>query len=221
MAWTYIVNTGYITIDHSTKRSTTDVILKSPTQSKDSEGGDLIKPTERCVRESYLSYVGVVEEGGNNRGSHIKKFLNYTGLDEGYAWCSAFVCYVLGECDIDNPKSAWTPTIGSHKSGETIYIKNKGQAFPNEVGENNMVFTLYYSNLKREGHTGFIDQIILSDEKCVTVEGNTNDGGGREGDGVHRKFRHIDMIYKIRVFNKPANKELTNVIPNQKMKNAA
>ncbi|QEC53855.1 putative peptidoglycan binding protein [Anseongella ginsenosidimutans] len=39
---------------------------------------------------------GAGEEGGNNRGPWVKKYLAPTGLGEGYSWCAAFVswCYL-------------------------------------------------------------------------------------------------------------------------------
>jgi hypothetical protein len=54
------------------------------------------------------------------------------------------------------------------------------------------VFGLHYANLGRIGHTG----ILLKDEGSywVTVEGNTNGVGSREGDGVYSKRRRKDQI---------------------------
>ena len=43
--------------------------------------------------------------------------------------------------------------------------------------------------------TGFIDK--KDGNYYITVEGNTNEAGSREGDGVYRKRRHIKTIYAI------------------------
>lgn len=40
---------------------------------------------------------------------------------------------------------------------------------------------------------GFVDQ--WQNKYVITVEGNTNEAGNREGDGVYRKRRTIKSIY--------------------------
>ena len=61
------------------------------------------------------------------------------------------------------------------------------------------VFTLYYANMKRVGHVGFIEiwDDPRADDWVFTVEGNTNGEGSREGDGVHRRRRLKRSIYTI------------------------
>jgi hypothetical protein len=50
-------------------------------------------------------------------------------------------------------------------------------------------------NKRRIAHVGFID----SEDKnnYYTVEGNTNEAGSREGDGVYRKIRSKKSVYII------------------------
>lgn len=57
------------------------------------------------------------------------------------------------------------------------------------------VFGIYYSNLKRVGHVGFIEKV--DGGTITTIEGNTNGGGSREGDGVYRKIRRLSQMHKI------------------------
>jgi hypothetical protein len=57
------------------------------------------------------------------------------------------------------------------------------------------VFGIYYTNLKRVGHVGFIEKI--DGGSATTIEGNTNGGGSREGDGVYRKIRRLSQMHKI------------------------
>ena len=54
-----------------------DKLLASPGEKRD------------CLRELYLSQVGVREQGGNNRDPHVKTYLNAVGLGESYPWCAA------------------------------------------------------------------------------------------------------------------------------------
>jgi hypothetical protein len=57
------------------------------------------------------------------------------------------------------------------------------------------VFGLYYKDKGRIAHCGFIDQ--WSADWVVTVEGNTNEEGSREGDGVYRKRRLRNSLYSV------------------------
>lgn len=57
------------------------------------------------------------------------------------------------------------------------------------------VFGIYFANLKRIAHVGFIDE--WGEKQIITVEGNTNEAGSAEGDGVYRKRRPIVSIYQV------------------------
>ncbi|PWG78593.1 hypothetical protein DDR33_21770, partial [Pararcticibacter amylolyticus] len=57
------------------------------------------------------------------------------------------------------------------------------------------VFGIYFPEKGRIAHVGFVDD--WGDKYVVTVEGNTNEAGSREGDGVYRKRRFISCIYKV------------------------
>lgn len=43
----------------------------------------------------YADKEKVREVGGNNRGYWVARFLEYVWLKEGYAWCAAFISYLL------------------------------------------------------------------------------------------------------------------------------
>lgn len=57
------------------------------------------------------------------------------------------------------------------------------------------VFGIYFANLKRIAHVGFVDE--WGDKYLITVEGNTNEAGSNEGDGVYKKRRLISSIYQV------------------------
>ena len=57
------------------------------------------------------------------------------------------------------------------------------------------IFGLYFPEKRRIAHVGFIDE--WKDPWVITVEGNTNVLGSREGDGVYRKRRLVASIYKV------------------------
>lgn len=57
------------------------------------------------------------------------------------------------------------------------------------------IFGLYFPEKKRIAHVGFID--FWDGNWLITVEGNTNDSGSREGHGVYKKRRMVKSIYKV------------------------
>ena len=141
------------------------------------------------VVEKYTSQIGVRETDGNNNGKEIRSYLKSTGFNYPVPWCAAFVCWVLTACDLPNPQSAWSPSW--FPKSKTIYRYGKGQT-PQTAD----VFGIYYNRLNRIGHVGFIDH-WGEGSYCITVEGNTNTAGSREGDGVHKKRRLKRQIDKV------------------------
>lgn len=159
-----------------------------------------IETTRIRVKKVYDSQLGVREATGRNDGSQVEAYLAYTGLGKGYAWCAAFVCWVLGQAEVDNPKTAWAASLFPHDKlvwprgrvpTTAFRTTNNGQP----VTKTGCVFGLYFPSLKRIAHCGFIDE--WGEKEVITVEGNTNDTGNREGDGVYRKRRPIKSLYAV------------------------
>jgi hypothetical protein len=144
------------------------------------------------VAKVYTSQVGVRELTGRNDGVQVRAYLNATGLSEGYAWCAAFVSWCFDQSGIDALHNAWAPAW--FPAGKTIYTKGKHNAIVPRKAD---VFGVYHANLKRIGHVGFIDSWPPDGDYVITVEGNTNNAGSREGDGVYRKRRPKSNIYKV------------------------
>ena len=145
------------------------------------------KPT---LSDIYLSQIGVRELTGKNDGPEVEIYLKSVGLGKGYSWCSAFVKWSLDQVEISNKINAWSPT--AENKSNLIYQTRRFISEP-EPGD---VFTLYYPKLKRIGHTGFFHQ-KQNESIIVTVEGNTNEAGSREGDGVYKKYRSLKTIHSI------------------------
>ncbi|PRY10276.1 CHAP domain-containing protein [Pontibacter ummariensis] len=141
----------------------------------------------------YNSQIGVNERGGNNRGPEVKQYLASVNLSEGYAWCGAFANWVMKQCGMQAPKGAamamaWFP------NSKTIWKRSRKDNATPQRGD---LFALYYNSLGRIGHVGFIEKWDYGDGYAITVEGNTNDAGSREGDGVYRKRRLIRQLYAV------------------------
>lgn len=143
------------------------------------------------VAATYLSQIGVKEATGNNDGPEVEIYLAVTGFSAGAPWCAAFVAWTYTVNDIPNPRSAWSPAW--FPASKVIYARDDvPQGIIPQKGD---VFGIYYNNLQRIAHVGFIHQ--WGSNIVITVEGNTNDDGSREGNRVAMKRRPARTIYKV------------------------
>jgi hypothetical protein len=147
------------------------------------------------VRKTYNSKLYVRETTGKNDGEDVEAFLKYTKLPKGNPWCAAFVCWTFGQNGVKNPRSAWSPSLFPL---ENIIYKPSIKRYSTPLYGD--VFGIYFSSKGRIAHVGFIDK--WEDTFAVTVEGNTNEAGSREGDGVYKKRRLKQQIYVVSRFIK-------------------
>jgi hypothetical protein len=139
------------------------------------------------------SQVGQREEG-NNGGAAVRKYQNATWYAPGeWAWCAAFVCWSFREALKKSPQPMQRPTTPGAWAFEKWATKEGAE----------LIKPASYTLVKRGdilvytfSHIGIAAMDEL-DGKVETVEGNTNTGGDREGDGVYRKTREKSEIRSI------------------------
>ncbi len=141
----------------------------------------------------YDSQIGVREVGGSNRGVSVELYLQSVGLEPSLPWCAAFVSWCYQNTEIDAPQSGWVPSYAL--KSKRIYHRGK---FEKKTPQKGDVFMIWYRSLNRPAHIGFIDQ--WEKRWVITVEGNTNDTGAREGDGVYRKRRLKKQLWAVSDF---------------------
>lgn len=144
------------------------------------------------VQHTYTAEIGTRELSGKNDGKRVEMYLASIGLGKGFSWCAAFVSWTYQKNGVKHPLSAWAPSFFPKKN--IIYSAGKELSQP-QTGD---LFGIYYPNKKRIAHVGFIDR--WTDKYAITVEGNTNEAGSREGDGVYRKKRIKRQIYQVSRF---------------------
>jgi cell wall-associated NlpC family hydrolase len=131
------------------------------------------------------SQLHVRELTGKNDGPEVVKYLKVTGLGEGYPWCAAFVSWVFAETGGTAPRSA---RVVDWFKANIVYKREWRKA--TILPEKGMVIGLYYTNLGRYGHIGIVAENLPGQlRNVITIEGNTNAAGSREGQGVYRKIR--------------------------------
>lgn len=123
----------------------------------------------------------------NNKGPGVKKYLNSVGLDEGYAWCMAFVYWctqeVCRDYQVANPLKKTAGVLNQWNASVSLQVSapNPGDIFIMDFG-------------KGMGHTGIVVEVV--GDSILTIEGNTNDEASREGYIVAEKTRKISSINK-------------------------
>lgn len=123
--------------------------------------------------------LGVRECGGNNSGNRIASYLRYAGLKKPAPWCAAYVSWVFGQAGFKQPRTPWSPAL---------FPKERQIIHPLPAS----VFGIYFPELKRIGHCGLVER--QAGIWLITLEGNTNIAGSREGDGVYRKRRLLKRV---------------------------
>lgn len=156
------------------------------------------------VLEIATGEIGVREEPpGSNKGKRIGEYQRAVGIDPGEPWCVAFVFFCFATAARALKKRNPLDQAGC-KTGSVLDLWNRARRAkgiklllhddalndPSKV-KPGMVFLI--STGGGCGHVGFVASV--SGNRLETIEGNTNDGGSREGIGVFRRSgRTIDSI---------------------------
>lgn len=171
-----------------------------------------LKPGERSLvyraMQYMLAQVGVKEATGNNDGPAVEAFLRAVGLGRGFYWCMAFVYWAFSNAFYDLFKNNNTIILPLLKTGGCMMQYNFCKINAGKPGYETMIVLnpkehdpkpgdIFIIDLgKGAGHTGVITNINL-DGSLATVEGNTNDNGSANGDGVYERVRHVEKLFAL------------------------
>lgn len=129
-------------------------------------------------------YVGVREQG-SNRGMEVEKWLHAVGAKPGDSWCAAFVYSMF----LEAAESANPPMVNPcPRTAGALHLWSLAPSWARFSGPSpGAIFVIDHG--KGKGHVGFVEGVDPGGLDIYTIEGNTNDGGSREGDGVYRRKR--------------------------------
>lgn len=145
------------------------------------DGGAVNELTRRAV-DIALTQVSV-REHGRNRGPEIDTYNRDIGHDPLKAdpWCAIFVCAMFRRaCDQMGIRCPVPLTAGCWSLDE----RSPAVARSKEPSAG----AIFLLNGHR--HTGLV--VAVNGDELATVEGNTDPGGSREGDGVYQRTRRRD-----------------------------
>ncbi len=153
-----------------------------------------------CVVGIAKSQIGVTEKP-SNWGRDVSAYLRSVGIRFPAPWCGAYVywCYMMYSCEIDYTalKLGYVPNWSRGQMAQyVVWDKRtsdiKIQDFDFRPGD---LCTIYFGSLKREAHIFMV--VEKSNGQLITIEGNTNDGGSRDGIGVFLRQRSLSSVHKV------------------------
>jgi len=134
---------------------------------------------------------------GSNRGPRVDQYLRAAGIDPttgSYPWCASFIVWCFDsaarELGLTSPVPR-TPGVQDmwQKAGRAGFrriVYNCAIGDPSQVQPGHVFFI---DTGEGHGHTGLVVRRTGSD--LQTIEGNTNELGGREGIGVFARTRPV------------------------------
>ena len=139
-----------------------------------------------------ISQLGVQEQPkGSNAGPEVKQYLKSVGLSVGNPWCMAFVYWCVDqackEMGLKNPLVKTGSVMFQYNNTTLRKLPKTSSAI--KAGDIGIM-----SFKGGKGHTFFIKEPGAT---IWTVEGNTNDEGGREGYEVATMKRPVSSLHGI------------------------
>jgi hypothetical protein len=145
-----------------------------------------------------LTQDGVREDPGRpNRGPQVDQYLARVGVDprSGSPWCAAFAYWCFDEAarhlGLANP-CVKTAGVLDHwaRSPHAARVPAEAAFDDPRLIRPGALFVIDHGSGR--GHTGIVVKVLTGE--IATIEGNTNQRGSREGDGVYQKTRTIGSI---------------------------
>ena len=167
------------------------ILAKLSTKNPVASGGSVAEKMVRLAREE----IGVSEVDGSNCGPRVDEYKAATWLDadKGWPWCAAFICWLVREAiEEEDVKFKRPRTAGAWdfenwaKQQSTNGVELRKPTNEDIKAGDIVVFTF--------SHIGLAVKDADSSGYVVTIEGNTNGAGGREGGSVLEKKRHVSKI---------------------------
>lgn len=152
-----------------------------------------------------ITQIGVMEKPvGSNRGPEVDNYLSAVGLNPAsgsFAWCVAFThyCYkkAAEKLGRENPHIKTAGVLDHWNKARTkakvVRVTNARAVADPALVKPGALFIIDFG--QGLGHSGIVMEV--ANGRLVTIEGNTNDNGSRNGIGVFRRdARKISKINK-------------------------
>lgn len=136
-------------------------------------------------------WVGVSEQGGNNRGQFVGILQRFSKIDPGDAWCMAFVQFVMAHVDA-NIARMFNPTTALRRMATGAHCMTVWRETPAELRSQVATIgsvVIWNHAGSDAGHTGIVTAVEDKAAGFTSIEGNTAPAVGvqRDGDGIYEK----------------------------------
>lgn len=136
----------------------------------------------------------VREEGGNNRGERVRKYLANTDppINTAAPWCAAWIQYI---------SDVTAQALGLTNPLDEVRLEALVQSYVDWaeaadrtvlVPEPGDLVAFRFGRVSRWNHIGILARVPDSHGMFWSVEGNTGDVNQRDGDGVYLKPRFME-----------------------------
>lgn len=140
-----------------------------------------MNPVIKKVLDVAAAEVGYREGYSGGHWNNVEKYAGQVpGLEwaNGQPWCAVFVSWVALKSGVTD---LYPRTASCDVGGQWFKARGQWSEWPS-VGAQ-----VFYGTPSDLNHTGVV--VAFDSDTITTIEGNTNDDGSREGDGVYRKVR--------------------------------
>lgn len=158
--------------------------------------------------ELAIGEVGIREDTAKpNTGKRVEEYLASINLGPGFPWCAAFVYWCAREAadkegrhKVPLIQTGWTPSIWTWAKRSDNAISPDDVISGKTKLDPGCLFVIHgrVGNTSRVKHVGIVAG--SRDGMIETVEGNTDQSGTREGDGVYRGLRSPSKIHGFIVY---------------------
>lgn len=152
----------------------------------------LMEPKSIALTKQYL---GKQEMFGSNEGPVIGVMKAFLGINaKGVSWCGIFVGWILCRAYSLKDKSALRVALGF----DSPFFVDSTKDWLAQAKAHKMITTtpaagdlfILLDGHGQAHHIGFVVSEPDEDGRFRTVEGNTNEGGSPNGDGVYNRVRN-------------------------------
>jgi hypothetical protein len=157
-----------------------------------------MKTLSQHLKEVAIEEIGVREIGYTNRGERVQQYQAATNLrGTGWPWCAAFICFVVREAMVRWEKEhvqkltfKRPQTAAAYGFDEwSLAQDNSTKTRRKHTGEAIGIFSLHSTS-----HCGIAISKPDKNGFFLTIEGNSNTKGSRDGGGVVRQRRNISNV---------------------------
>ena len=167
------------------------ILAKMSTKNPIASGGSIAEKMVSLAREE----IGVSEVDGSNCGPRVDEYKAATWLDadKGWPWCAAFICWLVREAiegedvKFKRPRTAGAWDFENWAKQQSTNGVELRKPTNEDIKAGDIVVCPF-------SHIGLAVKDADSSGYVVTIEGNTNGAGSREGGSVLKKKRHVSKI---------------------------